>query len=1284
MNKFYCNVWAPVIMAVAMCGCSPEKSGKLSPPSPALVKPIIAEVAGPPRERVQCTLAPGETDFAAGPKPQTYTLTLANQSATPLENVTVEAGVTDAVTGKSILQISRKLTLPGGGKQQRMAFTPEMRFGQFVNIEWKVSDAAGPIPQASGRAAQCTRLFQDASPNPDQPAEGRYLYRWSPNGGVLWGLPYQRAVETGATWMREVELFWSKCEPKPGKYDFTPYLETLAEKEKCSMEVVFDNYLYGNPTFYRPESLEFALKYGWFNRQLAKAAGNRLRQYELSNETNGVEKYAYTEQARHGAAGIRSANAAARIANAGTAGVDFGFLRMQANRGLFEYLDEVVTHPYASEGPEVFGLWEQYGAVDKWIDELGGMKSHYTTEWGYHHTNVNQDDRAKWIVRHFAIATAAGLARVGLFAWDNHFGIHDNGRPYPAAAAVNAYCVLTRGAQFAGWLRRDDSAWAAVFERGGVPLLMAWSPKDQPATLALDCPAAGVVVRDIYGNPLPASGGNGRLSLAVDGHPVYVQGIPLSILQAVRRNAATEATVRYQRVLDGSSLKNRQPWAALAKQDSPSAEALRNALMSWQGGPVTISYADQAVIAQTLRRAILAARTPPAGAAATGKPTKPATGGATWDKWQTLLRQSVAQDVDIPSLRWIIAVWQRTHDEAAMHREDRNTNYAAGLEALDEVFDHLCRVFAQTGHRVFFPIWPYLHATPADSDTGIERFVFTPGKPTPVKVRLKSYAATPYEVRVHLDLPTGWQCQPASWKGPIKPGQQIDTEFQVTPSLTKASQFFAVLSVKDKPLVTIPYDNFEIQLPLDIRAGVSGAILPGAPLPLTLINRQSKAISGKLRILPGVDLPPLAVAAVENLQPGESRTLNLQFPNTLVPPTFNEWNLVVNMTVGDDEVTQPLTVDFDCAVKAAKPPKIDGELSEWIAAAPLHLDQEAYSDGSFGGNWSKDDLSAVVYTMWDSSHFYFAAKVRDQTFQQELSGLGVWKQDSIQIALSEDEKKMKEFSLALPPKGPQVWYMDDDFSDNNAGKKVGTASLAVKLLPGMAIYECAIPWVEIFGHVPAETTPLRFDVLINDDDVVAPRRYMFRYGRGIVYTKKAADLGYLRLIGQNANAPAALDDQAGQNKNVFYEDFEEYKDDALPDMWRTVSMYGPVPQSVVRGGVGRNGSKALVLNNTVGSKPGVFLNLVRIPGNLQPGEKYELSAWVKGSGVTNIGIASDLAGVQGFQYTTPWKPSDEWQKVSTELSIPASGGRLYLVIRNETVMTNLIIDDLRITKQSVK
>jgi hypothetical protein len=54
-----------------------------------------------------------------------------------------------------------------------------------------------------------------------------------------------------------------------------------------------------------------------------------------------------------------------------------------------------------------------------------------------------------------------------------------------------------------------------------------------------------------------------------------------------------------------------------------------------------------------------------------------------------------------------------------------------------------------------------------------------------------------------------------------------------------------------------------------------------------------------------------------------------------------------------------------------------------------------------------------------------------------------------------------------------------------------------------------------------------------------------------------------------------------------------------------------------------------------------------------------------------------LAGVQGFQYIPEWKPSDQWQQVKREI-IPAEG--IYLIIRNESKIKDLIIDDIEIVE----
>ena len=68
---------------------------------------------------------------------------------------------------------------------------------------------------------------------------------------------------------------------------------------------------------------------------------------------------------------------------------------------------------------------------------------------------------------------------------------------------------------------------------------------------------------------------------------------------------------------------------------------------------------------------------------------------------------------------------------------------------------------------------------------------------------------------------------------------------------------------------------------------------------------------------------------------------------------------------------------------------------------------------------------------------------------------------------------------------------------------------------GQAIYEAAIPWAARpeLGRV-AMNDRIRYALLLNDDDAVAPRRFLEHYPQD----KDVAKFGWLRLIGP---APAA-------------------------------------------------------------------------------------------------------------------------------------------------------------------
>lgn len=1234
-------------------------------PGHILLDDITAESEGQPRDLIQCRLSPESTDFAGGPQPVTYTLTGLNNTPVPQAGITLSVTVTDGAK-RQLFEQAYSLPPLVEGRAQSIRFTPPVPYGVFT-ISWTASDPAGAIPCMAG-SASCARLLADCSPVPAKPAENRYMREWGLPGGVFWQYPPERAVALGANWERFGWPNWAMIELSPGKYNFASRQELADCRWKMGLDLVDLECFYTSPSFYTIDKLAFGPAYGRMYTALAAAQGPRMRFYEFGNEENGPTKFLYTEYTRHGIAGARSRNAGATFGNAGTAYVDVGWLQMQARRGLFDRLDALVTHPYSSNySPDEFGMAAQLAAVDDIIDSLGGMKVQFTTEFGYDHP-VGFENMAKWLPRHFALAAAGGILKHGLYAWDGHFGITDNSTYLPPAVSVNAFCALTRGRQFAGWLRNDQEVRAAVFERAGIPLVMAWSQAER-GTLSLAGVTRPVTVRDLNGNPQPTpAAAGGAVTLALDGRPVYVEGLSSQVTLAAWRNQAAADNVRYRKVLAASERHGQAAWETLAA-DAVSAKELRAALMAWRPVATPVSKPEQAVIAQLIRRLILATRME--ALAGTEARHSGKAGAALRRQWQDYLEKSVAADVDLPWLRWMLMTWEKVAGEGEMLAEGGNSRYAAGLASLDPVFDRLCNTFRANGEKVFYPVWPYLYASAAPDGTITERLKLAPEVPTPVHVRLHSYSAKTYDAKVALELPGDWTCEPKAWTGKVEPGKDLILDFKITAGSHPTDVITAVLTVPGQPVVRLPFDNLELLPPVSVTAVVMPGLLPGRPLVLKVQNHGDKPVSGTLRLAPTPDLPALATAEIAGLKPGEVQTVSLALPPGSPVPAFNSWNLVAQIFLADGNgkfMDLPLSVDFSVCVKAPAKITVDGDLADWAGAAPNYLDKEEYTRGSYAGRWNREDLSAVVYTMWDENYLYLAAKVSDQTFQQAFYGLELWMQDSLQLGFAPVGQKDKytEIGLALTPKGPQVF----GYTKNTLLPDV---RLTVRVTSGLAVYECAIPWSELPGIKPVPGGRCRFDILLNDDDAIIPRRYMERYGVGIVNTKDPEIFGYLDFV-----LPAVANSAPAVAEPLFKDDFNEYAAGQSPHTWQRVIHLPPAPESVVRAGVGRNGSKALVMNNTTGQKECVYLNLARPLKMLKSGEVYVLSAWVKGGGTTGIGVASNIYGVEGFTYIPMWKPGGDWQKVQVDFT---AAGSLYLILGNSTKIDNLVIDDIEIWKK---
>lgn len=1241
-----------------------------------IIDDLSVVTKGPARSLLVARAIAEEDGIGWGHSPR-FAIKLVNHSNDTLKRLALKVEITDALAGKSVLEKTVDLSEIAGQKTLDYAFAPQLPNGVY-DVTWSLCDTAGLLPAGTGDPMRIGRMRGDVGGQAVSAAEKRYVTNWGLIGGTYWSTPLPLAKKLGTAWERlGNRSLWVQTEREPGHINPAPFITSVQEDSNLGLGICYFNTIYNQPSFYSSGQEQFATKYGQLHVKEAAAAGDLVNLWEFGNEDNGTARYIWSEIARNGAAGVRSQSATAMLGTTGTGSVDVNFMRLQQARGLFERLDAIITHPYTwSTSPEAYGVEDQLAQINQLIDDVGGMKIQLTTEFGYSE-NFDQLKRAQWIPRFFAIAASAGLYRNGLYAFNQEFGIFNGVSPTPPAISLNAYAMMTYGHHFAGWLEHDASVWAATYEKGGKSLIMAWSPAGKgQLKIPTSAESKGIEIRDLFGNvvpvPAPALSGDGKsVTILVSESPLYIFNLDTQVMTTSYRHELERARVRLQRCLAFSELKEVAGWKALAEGDAPKLDAIRQALMDWEPKATPISKSEQAVIAQAVR--LLSVATHAQAACGAARPDESAQTPDLRPKWTARLKNSVADDVDLPALRWLLHTWNQTRDEMAMVKELPNTAYVDQLASMEPVYDHLAGELAEHGPQLFFPIWPYLHA-PAVEGKLVERFVFQPGRQVPVRVRLQSYSALSYEGEVSLELPMGWKATPTSWKGKIDPLRSQEIDFSVTAGNESAAKAIAaILKVPGKPLVRIPFDDFSVFPPLEVKVPVLSKLLPEAPLPLELINHGSVPLTARLRIVEKPSTPALARTNVESIAAGQTRTVGLAMPGNGKAPAWNEWNLLCDVTTSDGKNFQiPLSVDFDVAVRAKAPPTIDGDLTDWKDTAPLHIDLEAYTHGSYLAGWSREDESAVAYTQWDEQNFYIAVHVHDQTFQQALSGADTWMQDSVQFCLVGSDDVRHLFTLAQTPRGPQIW-----------GKRQNglVGQLKVVLKPGDAFYEAAIPWSAMPGIKPTAGQTLRFDVALNDDDAIVKRRTMERYGVAIVGATENSDaLGYLHL-GQAAPQTAPRED--AREKVVFNEDFEEYTPGTTPDTWTVAGGPTAVMSTLVRAAVGINGSQCLEIVHTQPQAANVYFVLTRPITGLIEGKKYRLSFKVKGTGAGGnpllVGTCLDTLGIIGYNWPPGLTLTDQWQEVKMDWT--SVGGDLRAIIKNEVVQTkSLLIDDVKVTE----
>ena len=138
----------------------------------------------------------------------------------------------------------------------------------------------------------------------------------------------------------------------------------------------------------------------------------------------------------------------------------------------------------------------------------------------------------------------------------------------------------------------------------------------------------------------------------------------------------------------------------------------------------------------------------------------------------------------------------------------------------------------------------------------------------------------------------------------------------------------------------------------------------------------------------------------------------------------------------------------------------------------------------------KEDLSAVVYTLWDEKYFYLRVDVTDSIFSNPYNTEKMfWANDALQIAFdtlnnaSRDDrcydKDDYDYSVSLTKDGPKVFRYTGGKDGKGEAKEV---KFAVKKEQGKIYYEIAFPWSSLEPFNPNVNRDMGFNLTVMDND----------------------------------------------------------------------------------------------------------------------------------------------------------------------------------------------------------
>ena len=246
-----------------------------------------------------------------------------------------------------------------------------------------------------------------------------------------------------------------------------------------------------------------------------------------------------------------------------------------------------------------------------------------------------------------------------------------------------------------------------------------------------------------------------------------------------------------------------------------------------------------------------------------------------------------------------------------------------------------------------------------------------------------------------------------------------------------------------------------------------------------------------------------------------------------LPKQINKNVLDLEMVAETDDgqvISTKEKVCFSAAAYAYNKPVIDGK-----------VDVNEWTGSWIGANEGKDyvqllspwrgaeDLSFSGTMLWDEDNFYFLAIVTDDVYYINHQPGGVQythNGDGIQIGIDDrvdvnsvETAVFNELNVGeVPGVGPVVYKQKAFYANSPKSTVLENAKIGIKRYDGYTVYECMIPWDDIF-YADYQVNPdnkMRFSVMANDNDG-AGRKGLIQYTGGIGTVKNVMEFGMMTL-----------------------------------------------------------------------------------------------------------------------------------------------------------------------------